>query len=267
MQFSPLATLLFAAACANCRGPIAADVAPAPAQAKIAPATQQSASPSMMDSPVTSTPASSPPDERASEQTYAESRTSMQGTVPPSWLPWDTEHGPCNMDKNGHLNKDKGSDVGFENGRSAHGPFTVTSKGPSGSGRYWEVGVTFPSRDGIRGFCFTTTSVGWRHVGSNHSLAAKLGKLVLEWTNDVDGDGQQELVVRSSFPLSESEGLSEWAMSAAVYDRVKNSFVYNRERSHGLNLKIADAYRSAAKAARGDRHYLDAAKSLEKDSY
>ena len=85
---------------------------------------------------------------------------------------------------------------------------------------------------------------------------------------DVDGDGRQELVVPSSFPLSSEADPSEYGITASAYDRLDDKFVLDENSTRTLRLKIADAYREAGEstqAKKEDRdHYTEVAQQLRK---
>ncbi len=90
----------------------------------------------------------------------------------------------------------------------------VHADGPSGSGRYWVVtaGVGPPgSAAPSRGFCLSTSTVGWRTL-------RRFGDAPLPWVSDADHDGKAELVVWSSFPLSDEPSMAEFGLVAWVYE-------------------------------------------------
>ena len=117
----------------------------------------------------------------------------------------------------------------------------VYADGPSGSGRFWNVTVgvvrkqdTHPSR----GFCLTTSTVGWltlRHFK----------KLPLPWIEDQDGDGSPELIIWDSFPLSEEASLAEDGLVAWVYQVDPNGrFTLDWSLSRTMAGELAAAYRN-----------------------
>ena len=192
----------------------------------------------------------------------------MQASLPPSWLPSEEQQGSCDVDPRGRLRKDAESERTVERGRSSDGPFTVAYKGPTGSGRYWEAEVSFQSHAGARGFCFIASTVGWRHVGADRLLAERMVALLHPWLQDVDGDGQDELVVPSSFSLSPDASLGDDGMTASVFARTGDRFVLDASLTRTLRLKIANAYRERAASTShppspADRaHFRQAARQL-----
>jgi hypothetical protein len=80
----------------------------------------------------------------------------------------------------------------------------VHADGPGGSGRYWQIavghgpqGATAPTK----GFCFETSTLGWRTL-------QKFEDKPIPWAEDVDGDGDPELIVWSSFFAGSDEETS-----------------------------------------------------------
>jgi len=192
----------------------------------------------------------------------------LASSVPPAWLPSEEGEGPCAGGWRDPDVDEPGSESTVVSGRSSEGPFTVTFAGPTGSGRYWEARVTFPSRAGVRGFCFVTSTVGWRHVGGDRPLARRLLALLGSWVRDVDGDGRDELIVPSSVPLSPGASLLDHAMTATVFQRVADRFVLDARGTLALRRQIGRAYRERAAStdhppARDDRdHFRQAARLL-----
>jgi hypothetical protein len=94
--------------------------------------------------------------------------------------------------------------------------------------------------------------------------------LVGSWVRDVDGDGRDELVVPSSFPLGPGASLSDHAMTATVFGRVADRFVVDAPATRALRRRIARAYRERAASrqdppAPEDRdHFRRAARLLAK---
>ena len=162
------------------------------------------------------------------------------------------------MDEQGRLRHEAGDPtfhpgdvLVVEKGASASGPFAVSASGPSGSGRYSVLGVSFQSKGQLHGFCLLTSTVGWRRVGGNRYLAKALLPLI-KYTQDVDGDGDTEFVVRSSTPVFEDAGLSEQVMSVTAYKRRGGAFERDDESTSKLREQIAHAYRVVAASERCD---------------
>jgi hypothetical protein len=166
-------------------------------------------------------------------------RALLESSLPPRWLAGEERRGPCD------LGTERGEEVTVATERAAADPFTIRAAGPSGSGRYWEVAVSWPSQSGTRGFCFLTSSSGWRRIGANQRLAESIRPLI-EWLQDVDGDGHQELVVRSALELSDEASLDEVAITLAAYDRAGDRFELDAGSTRALRAKLAHAYQLAA---------------------
>ena len=124
-----------------------------------------------------------------------------------------------------------------------NGTFTVSVAGPSGSGHYWTAQVALPARSG---FCLSTSTVGWRHVGGTRPLALRLAPLI-RWVQDVDGDGVDELVVPTSIPLRPESSLSDYVVSVTVYDYGPQRFSPNASKTRALEERIARAYYDASR--------------------
>ena len=127
--------------------------------------------------------------------------------------------------------------------RQPSGPFDllVYADGPSGSGRYWKVmiGITKRSQSKpIRGICLITSTVGWRTL-------QQWKKTPLAWLDDLDGDGESELIIWNSFPLREEASMAEFGLMAWVY-RVNsaNSVAIDWHLSRKMAKAIAVSYRS-----------------------
>ena len=174
------------------------------------------------------------------------------------------------MDRRGRLVGDEFTTPETEIADAASGGFTLSYAGPTGSGRYWDVGVSFRAgHRRLKGFCFVTSTVGWRHVGGNRALADRVNAQI-GWLQDVDGDGHQELVVRSSFDVTAGASLSDTAITASAFDFAGDRFVLDVAATSALRSKIADAYRDAAAAknvrAEDRQHYLRAERLLRKSA-
>lgn len=168
----------------------------------------------------------------------------MESSQPPSWVAGEERHGSCGSDGPGA--------EGSEEVQLRGEPFRLRALGPSGSGRYWEVLVSWPGDAGTRGFCFSSSSGGWRQIGADARLADAITPLV-RWWQDVDGDGLPELVVRSTLELEPGASLDHAAVSAAAYDRDGDSFVLDPGSTRTLRAAIAQAYRAAAERPESSR--------------
>lgn len=140
----------------------------------------------------------------------------------------------------------------------------VAAEGPSGSGRYWYVTVRLrPSSASASGSAAgvpsdTTTSGGLRFMTSTRGwrLLPKGGvdRLApLSWVDDVDEDGNDEVVVWSSFtarmdtPVRPPSGLIAWVYDVTSDDRL----VLNRPATQAMAGTLAAAYRTGDEETRG----------------
>jgi hypothetical protein len=196
----------------------------------------------------------------------------VQATAPPTWLPGEETEGDCGMDQEGRLpfdasNEDDRSELTVHTGRTADGPFVVSQKGPSGSGHFWEIGVSFKEGAKVFGFCLLTETWAWRYIGLNRSLAERMSPLIRP-IQDIDGDRIDGLVIAQSVNAHDgSECLEggECTISATAYDRRGQTFVVDDASTRTLRRVMADAYRRAAAARRGrssDRKYYAHAAAL-----
>ena len=113
-------------------------------------------------------------------------------------------------------------------------------RGPEGSGRYWVVAVGFGPEQRIapvRGFCLSTSTVGWRTLARYDRPLA--------WLEDLDDDGESELVIWGSFPLTEDASLAEYGLVAWVYRVVPDGvFKMDWNQSRDLAKELSGAYRT-----------------------
>ncbi len=116
----------------------------------------------------------------------------------------------------------------------------VYADGPSGSGRYWIIMVGMTKKDQAipqRGFCFSTSTVGWRTLQEYKGLP-------LPWIGDRDGDGKPELIIWESFPLSEDASMAEYGLVAWVYQVDQSGKCkIDWDQSRKMAGEIAAAYR------------------------
>ncbi len=171
--------------------------------------------------------------------------TLMVATTPPTWLPGFETQGPCDMDADGLIAPDEYTETEHESGKASEGTFDLSYKGPAGSGRYWDVGLSFDDGDGRQGFCLLTSTVGWRHLGTNRELASTVSKAM--WIQDVDADGDDELIIPESVQAGSHGSNSKDAIVLTAYDRVKQGFVLDVESTLALRASIGDAYQKAQK--------------------
>jgi len=116
----------------------------------------------------------------------------------------------------------------------------VNANGPSGSGRYWKVTVGIGDKGGLkplRGICLQTSTIGWRTLQEY--------KTPLPWLSDRDGDGESELTIWSSFPITDGETPEAFGLVAWVYRLVEQrDLILDQALSKQLALDIAKSYRN-----------------------
>ena len=165
----------------------------------------------------------------------------LPGARPPAWIQGGDASGPCAPPP---LSGDPRI-----SGRSAHGLFQISTNGPQGSGRYWDVDVRWGPQSAPVGFCLVTSTVAWRGVASDRSLTETMLAMI-RWAQDVDGDGQDELVVPASFPLRPEASMAEYGLMATVYKRRDNWFIADGPSTAKHRRAMAEAYQRAANAER-----------------
>lgn len=120
-----------------------------------------------------------------------------------------------------------------------------------GSGRYWTITVGIGHDQASKpssGFCLKTTTIGWR-------ILQKFEDTPLTWIDDLDADGNAELIIWSSFYVKEQPDYGFYGLMAWVY-RMSNdrSFIIDWPLSRNFAAKIASAYRLPLK--NGNAHLL-----------
>jgi len=123
----------------------------------------------------------------------------------------------------------------------------VNAHGPSGSGRYWRITVALTSDNSRRlqrGFCLTTSTLGWRTL-------QRFQRTPLPWIGDPDGDGRPEFILWDSFPVAPGPGsMSEYALVAWAYQvSAANTLTIDWGATRRLGLEIAEAYREPLEGA------------------
>lgn len=115
--------------------------------------------------------------------------------------------------------------------------------GPGGSGRYWFITVSAVGKKDTtpaRGICFETSTIGWRSLQG-------FEKGGLPWAEDLNGDGDPELIVWDSFFLSDDEdlfvgsytGLMAWVYRTGDGEKLELDW----EMSRKFAARIAVEYR------------------------
>jgi hypothetical protein len=114
----------------------------------------------------------------------------------------------------------------------------VFADGPGGSGRFWTITVGLSKKHESRperGFCFETSTVGWRTLRYEGSL---------RWIDDRDGDGKPELIIWDSFPLHEEASMAEYGLVAWVYQVQGNGrFQLDWKLTRAMAAELASSYR------------------------
>ncbi len=117
----------------------------------------------------------------------------------------------------------------------------INADGPDGSGRYWTITIGVSDiNESIPtgGTCMLTSTVGWRTL-------QKFQGGSLPWIEDTDNDGNAEILLWSSFPISDNPTMADYALIAWIY---KLDSMLNLRLDHELTrkyaLSIAQAYRS-----------------------
>jgi hypothetical protein len=136
----------------------------------------------------------------------------------------------------------------------------VHPDGPNGSGRYWTVTVgTAGKQQRVpgRGFCLSTSTVGWRTL-------QRFGR-PLAWVDDGDGDGRPELILWTSFSLVDEPSMAEFGLVAWVYELdARGTLAIDWDLSRKLARELALAYRSTLEEGGGNQPSRDrAAEELE----
>jgi len=114
--------------------------------------------------------------------------------------------------------------------------------GPGGSGRYWNNAVGVVNKNDsapARGICFEASTIGWRSLQDFENKG-------LPWVEDLNGDGDPELVVWDSFSLNDDEdapdgpymGLMAWVYRTGDGEK----FELDWEMSRKFAARIAAEY-------------------------
>ncbi len=149
------------------------------------------------------------------------------------WLAGESESGPCESVGENDWTRTPSRPVDL----------WVHADGPSGSGRYWTLTVGTGLKADVapsRLTCFSTSTVGWRTL-------RRFGDGPLPWTADGDRDERGELIVWTSFPLSDSATAAEFGLMAWVYE-MQGAGVLGLDlaQSRRMASRIAAAYRDTA---------------------
>jgi len=137
----------------------------------------------------------------------------------------------------------------------------VYANGPSGSGRYWNVSIAVARKrhsKPVRGVCLETSTVGWRTL-------QQYKKTPLAWLDDLDKDGNAELILWNSFPIREIASQAEYGLMAWVYrPDSKDALAIDWNLSRRMARDIAGAYRSTLETTGPSKPIrIEAAEALE----
>lgn len=116
----------------------------------------------------------------------------------------------------------------------------VHADGPAGSGRYWTVTIALAKkaqRTPERGFCFVTSTVGWRTLQNFDRPLA--------WITDQDHDGKPELIIWDSFAMKGDQSMSgNFGLVAWIYQvDARGQFTIDWKLSRKAAGELAAAYR------------------------
>ncbi len=114
------------------------------------------------------------------------------------------------------------------------GETTLTLDGPAGSGRFWALVAKSPAAER----CLATSTVGWRRSGRHWPATSPL-----PWVQDLDGDGEAELIVWWSPTLQPAASMAEHTLVPAVYAREGTQWVYRPALGASLWRLAEDAAR------------------------
>jgi hypothetical protein len=118
----------------------------------------------------------------------------------------------------------------------------LKTEGPGGSGRYWTITVNIDetrTTEPQNGICFETSTLGWRTLQGFENGG-------LNWAEDLNGDGDPELIVWASFFAGDDPdtaphptGLCAW-----VYRKTQaNQLVLDWDLSRKFADRVAAEYR------------------------
>ena len=106
---------------------------------------------------------------------------------------------------------------------------------------FWDLTVGIATKGPTaapRGFCLQTSTAGWRTLQA-------FARTPLPWAEDLNGDGQPELVLWESFALSDEESPAELALVAWVYGTsADDGWEIDWDLTRRLAGELAAAYRA-----------------------
>lgn len=109
--------------------------------------------------------------------------------------------------------------------------------GPNGSGRFWFLGLAVEGA--ARSYaCISASSVGWRHLGIVGGLAP------LPWFEDLDGDGDREIIAWQRLPWGRGMSERDNAIVPIAYSLEGDALVRIDSLASKVAAKVAQAYRT-----------------------
>ena len=114
--------------------------------------------------------------------------------------------------------------------------YFVSIKGPSGSGRYWNITLGLAQAHDIiptRGICFTVSTVGWRTLQRFRAL---------EWLINIDSGATPQLVLWNSFFLDDSAMPQRSGLSVWVYNIGVDGLQFDEAATRHRYLELKNAY-------------------------
>jgi hypothetical protein len=173
--------------------------------------------------------------------TSAKSRQEPKCLMEPAYLTMEvTQRGFVLLEGEGSSGECNVAHKGFAKLPAKKFALLVHADGPSGSGRYWNVtvGVTKKAeKKPARGFCFMTSTVGWRTLQEFDKPLA--------WIADRDGDQRPELIIWNSFPLRGADSTAaDYGLVAWVYQvDAEGRFTIDWTLSRKMAAELAAVYR------------------------
>jgi len=127
-------------------------------------------------------------------------------------------------------------------GRVGINKLYLNAKGPSGSGRHWIITIGISDSTALlpyRGICISISTIGWRTL-------QRYSKGALPWLEDIDKDGDSEVVLWDSFPIHPNASMVRYGLFAWVYRLVSNDLLtidmqLTRENAQALAREYRDS--------------------------
>jgi len=137
----------------------------------------------------------------------------------------------------------------------------VSSTGPAGSGHYSTITVAVQNRgeqEQVHGVCLTTATIGWR-------ILQQFNHKPLTWIDDIDKDGNAEIILWTSFPLREDPTSIEFGLMGWVYRlSSENTLRIDVQLSRKIAQELAKEYQEPIRTSEAILFNRDkAAKALQ----